>query len=181
MFLGMKSSRGALIITTKTPTRDRLHFGLTAKWGSHGNTFKQKPLGAAQYAYLLNEALQNDGRSAIYTAADRDAYQLQTNPFTHPNVDWYDELMKKNALSQSYNLNVSGGGKVAQFFVSLGYTNEQGLFKTNKDNGYNTDNLRCTCAYQSSDNRALPDPVIIAGSEILTYKCSQCQRHTNDR
>ncbi len=138
MFLGMKSSRGALIITTKTPTRDRLHFGLTAKWGIHGNTFKQKPLGAAQYAYLLNEALQNDGRSAIYTAADRDAYQLQTNPFTHPNVDWYDELMKKNALSQSYNLNVSGGGKVAQFFVSLGYTNEQGLFKTNKDNGYNT-------------------------------------------
>lgn len=138
MFLGMKSSRGALVITTKMPTHDRLHFGFTAKWGIHSNTFEQKPLSASQYAYLLNEALQNDGRMPIYTAQDRDAYRNLTSPVTHPDVNWYDELMNKNALSQSYNLNVSGGGKVAQFFVSLGYTGEEGLFKTNADNGYNT-------------------------------------------
>ncbi|WP_027450824.1 SusC/RagA family TonB-linked outer membrane protein [Xylanibacter brevis] len=138
MFLGMKSSRGALVITTKMPTHDRLHFGFTAKWGIHSNVKDQKPLSASQYAYLLNEALQNDGRSPIYNAQDRDAYRHQTSPFTHPDVNWYDELMKKNALSQSYNLNVTGGGKVAQFFVSLGYTGEEGLFKTNSDNGYNT-------------------------------------------
>ncbi|MBQ3630650.1 MAG: SusC/RagA family TonB-linked outer membrane protein [Prevotella sp.] len=138
MFLGMKSSRGAMIITTKMPTRDRLHFGFTAKWGLHSNTMNQKPLSADAYAYLLNEALQNDGRSAIYNTADRDAYQTQSSPYTHPNVNWYDELLNKNAMSQSYNLNVSGGGRVAQFFVSLGYTGEDGLFKTNKDNGYNT-------------------------------------------
>lgn len=138
MFLGMKSSRGALIITTKTPTRDRIHFGFTGKWGIHSNTFEQKPLSSAQYAYLLNEALQNDGRSAIYNADDRDAYKLGTDPYTHPDVNWYDQLMNKSAMSQSYNLNVTGGGRVAQFFVSLGYMNEQGLFKTNEDNGYNT-------------------------------------------
>ena len=82
--------------------------------------------------------MQNDGSSALYSVSDYQKYLDGTQPFTHPNVNWYDELMNKNALSQSYNLNVSGGGRVAQYVVSLGYTNEEGLFKTNKNNGYNT-------------------------------------------
>lgn len=138
MFLGMKSSRGALIITTKTPTIRKPHFSFTGKWGLHSNVKEQKPLSASEYSYLLNEALQNDGSSALYSVSDYQKYLDGTQPFTHPNVNWYDELMNKNALSQSYNLNVSGGGRVAQYVVSLGYTNEEGLFKTNKNNGYNT-------------------------------------------
>ena len=46
--------------------------------------------------------------------------------------------MDNNTTAQSYNLNVSGGNKFAQYFVSLGYTNEKGLFKTNSNNDYNT-------------------------------------------
>ncbi|UKK49043.1 SusC/RagA family TonB-linked outer membrane protein [Prevotella sp. E9-3] len=138
MFLGMKSSRGALIVTTKNPISGKMHFNFTGKWGIHSSVNEPKPVSAAQYAYLLNEALQNDGRAPIYNAADRDAYANQNDPFIHPDVNWYDELMNNHALSQSYNLNVSGGGRVAQFFVSLGYTNEEGLFKTNDENGYNT-------------------------------------------
>ena len=138
MFLGMKSSRGALVITTKNPTERKPHFSFTGKWGLHSNVKNQEPLSASEYAYLLNEALQNDGSSPLYSADDYHAFQDGSSPYTHPNVNWYDELMNKNALSQSYNLNVSGGGRVAQYVVSLGYTNEEGLFKTNKDNGYNT-------------------------------------------
>ena len=138
MFLGMKSSRGALIITTKQPTAGKLSLSLTGKFGVHSSTKHLKPLSASQYAYLLNEALQNDGKTSIYTSNDYYAYLNGTNPYTHPDINWEDELMKDNAISQSYNLNVSGGNKAAQYFVTLGYMNEQGLFKTNSDNSYNT-------------------------------------------
>lgn len=138
MFLGMKSSRGALLVTTKEPTQGKVRFSFTSKWGLHSNVKTPEALDASQYAYLLNEALQNDGSSPLYSSSDYLAFKNGTNKYTHPNVSWYDELMNKSALSQSYNLNVSGGGKVAQYFVSLGYTNEEGLFKTNSDNGYNT-------------------------------------------
>lgn len=138
MFLGMKSSRGALIITTKNPTQG-LHVSLTGKLGINGTAKKMRPLSAYQYAYLLNEALQNDGKSPLYSGDDFAAYRNHTNSYTHPDVDWYDEILKDNSVSQSYNLNVSGGGKTAQFFVSLGYDNWGGLFKRNsRDYGYNT-------------------------------------------
>ncbi|MGN0069611.1 MAG: SusC/RagA family TonB-linked outer membrane protein, partial [Prevotella sp.] len=97
-----------------------------------------KPLNASQYAYLLNEALQNDGKSPFYNYEDYKLYQNHTDPYLHPDINWSDELLKSSAISQSYNLNVSGGGKVAQYFISLGYLNEQGLFKTDDSNGYNT-------------------------------------------
>ena len=138
MFLGMKSSRGALVITTKQPTRGRIRLSLTGKFGVHNSVNKLKPLSSAQYAYLLNEALQNDGKQALYTSADYNAYLNGSNPYTHPDINWEDQVMNKNAITQSYNLNVSGGGKVAQFFVSLGYMNEAGLFKKDKSNPYNT-------------------------------------------
>ena len=35
-------------------------------------------------------------------------------------------------------MNVTGGGRVAQYFVSLGYYSENGLFKTSDANSYNT-------------------------------------------
>lgn len=138
MFLGMKSSRGALVITTKQPTMGKIRLSLTGKFGVHSSVNKLKPLSAGQYAYLLNEALQNDGKQGIYTSNDYFAYQAGNQPFTHPDINWQDEVMNNSASTQSYNLNVSGGGRVAQFFVSLGYMNEAGLFKTNKDNSYNT-------------------------------------------
>ena len=138
MFLGMKSSRGALIITTKKPTEGKLHLSLTGKFGVHSSVNKLKPLDAAQYAYLLNEALQNDGKAGIYTYNDYQAYLTGSDPYGHPNVNWQDEVLNDHATTQSYNLNVSGGSKVAQYVVNLGYMNEEGLFKKNKDNGYNT-------------------------------------------
>lgn len=138
MFLGMQSSRGALIITTKKPSKGELHVSLTGKFGFHSSVKKLHPLDAGTYTYLLNEALQNDGRSPLYSRADFDAYRSGNDPYLHPNVNWEDELLKDNAISQSYNMNVSGGGKVAQYFVSLGYLNEQGLFKTDKSQGYDT-------------------------------------------
>lgn len=138
MFLGMKSSRGALVITTKQPTMGKIKLSLTGKFGVHSSVNKLHPLSAAQYAYLLNEALQNDGKSSIYTSADYNAYLNGTNRFTNPDVNWEDEVLNDNATTQSYNLNVSGGGRVAQFFVSLGYMNETGLFKTDGSNSYNT-------------------------------------------
>ncbi|MDL2257118.1 SusC/RagA family TonB-linked outer membrane protein [Bacteroidales bacterium OttesenSCG-928-I14] len=138
MFLGMQSSRGALIITTKNPTKGALSLSFTGKWGFNSPLKTPKPLNSYQYAYLLNEALENDGKKAIYSYDDFEKYRSGSNPYTHPDINWFDELLNDNAVTQSYNLNVSGGNNVAQYFVSLGYMGEDGMFKTSSSNPYNT-------------------------------------------
>ncbi|MDR1121924.1 MAG: TonB-dependent receptor plug domain-containing protein [Dysgonamonadaceae bacterium] len=135
---GMRSARGLLVITTKQPDAGGFQLSFTGKYGMQQAVNLPKPLPAYQYAYLLNEALQNDGKNPVYSAADFNAFRNHTDPFANPDVNWYDQTMKNHAAIQSYNLNASGGGKTAQYFVSLGYMNEEGLFRTSSANSYNT-------------------------------------------
>ena len=138
LLAGMKSSRGLMVITTKKPDQTGFKLSFTGRYGIEQPLSMPQPLPAYQYAYLLNEALQNDGKTPFYTSADFNAYRSHSSPFTNPDVNWYDQILKKQAAIQSYNLSASGGGQVAQYFVSLSYLNQEGLFRTSPDNPYNT-------------------------------------------
>ncbi|MDR2086766.1 MAG: SusC/RagA family TonB-linked outer membrane protein [Dysgonamonadaceae bacterium] len=138
LLLGMQSARGMLVITTKKPEKEGFQLSFTARYGIQQPLNMPKPLQAYQYAYLLNEALQNDGNAPAYTPEDFAAYRNHTSAFTHPDINWYDQVLKSSSTIQSYNLNASGGGKIAHYFVSLGYMNEEGLFRTSAQNSYNT-------------------------------------------
>ena len=56
--------------------------------------------------------------------------RLGLDPDLYPNVDWMDVLLKDGAMTYRANLNMSGGGSTARYFVSLSYVNEEGMYKT---------------------------------------------------
>ncbi len=138
ILLGQNSSRGALLVTTKIPQAGAPHLSFTAETGTQSSLGLQSPLPAHKYAFLLNEALLNDGRNAAYTSTDFNAYRNGTDPINHPDVNWYNTILNKNPLLTRYNLNVNGGGTMARYIVSLSYMNQDGMFKTNDQNSYNT-------------------------------------------
>jgi TonB-linked SusC/RagA family outer membrane protein len=138
IMLGQNSARGALIVTTKQPVAGAPRVSITAETGVQSPLNLPKPLPAYQYAYLLNEALLNDGKTPAYTAADFTAYRDQTDPTGHPDVNWYKTIFRDNARLNRYNLNVTGGGATARYVVGLNYMNQQGLFVTSDANSYNT-------------------------------------------
>ena len=94
-----------------------------------------------------NKALQNDGLPIKYP--NPDAYKALNDPF-HPNVNWYDEVLKNTSTIQDYNLSFRGGTRSARYFVLMNYTDFTGLYKNataiDKDFGtnarYNKINLR---------------------------------------
>lgn len=141
MFLGMRSSRGALVITTKEPIKQGFQLSFTGRFGVQSALKTPNPLSAHQYAYLLNEALQNDGKEPFYTYDDFNKFRTQSNPYTHPNVNWFDEILNRTSTTQSYNLNVTGGNKFAQYFVSVGYMGENGLFSNPTESDAHDTNL----------------------------------------
>lgn len=138
ILLGQRSSRGILLVTTKRARAGKPRVSFTAQTGIQQSLNLPKPLPAWQYAYLLNEALQNDGKAPLYKEADIRAFRDQSSPYTHPDVNWYDVILRDNTPLSRYNLNVNGGGDVARYSVSLNYTGQQGIFKTSPDNSYNT-------------------------------------------
>lgn len=138
MFLGGRSSRGVMYVTTKKPVGEGFKISFTGRYGIQEPIKNPKPLPSYQWAYLLNEALVNDGKKGLYTADNIESFRYGTNPQTFPNVNWYDQVMKNNSDIQSYNLNATGGNKTAQYFVSLGYFSENGLLREDTQNTYNT-------------------------------------------
>ena len=140
ILLGINSSRGVLLITTKRAQAGAPRISFTAQTGIQSSMGLPTPLSAYQYAYLYNEALQNDGKVPIYSAADFDAYRNHTDPIRHPDVNWYNTLLRDNSPMTSYRLNINGGSNIARYSVALNYLNQDGMFKTASTSLYNTNN-----------------------------------------
>lgn len=138
ILLGQNSSRGALLVTTKSPMQGAPRLSFTVERATQSSLGMPDPIPAYQYAYLLNEALLNDGRNAAYTAADFEAYRNGSDRIGHPDVNWYNTVLRDNPLLTRYNLNVNGGSAVAKYIVSLSYLDQDGFYKTDDKNSYNT-------------------------------------------
>jgi TonB-linked SusC/RagA family outer membrane protein len=143
VMFGQRSSNGIISIITKKGNTGKPRLSFSAQAGFSTPVALPKPLQAAQYATLYNEAKQNDATIGTtvtpqFSPADIAAYQNGTDPYGHPNVDWYKTILKKNAPYRKYNFNVQGSGQGFTYFVDLDYLKEGGLFKTIDSNVYNT-------------------------------------------
>lgn len=137
--MGMSSGNGVVYIKTKRGKRTSLKIDFTAQLAFNQQIFRPDFLNSYQYAGLLNEALVNDGKASMYSQTDLELYRTGGDPYTHPDVDWQKQLLRKSAPIQQYNLNMSGGGKVARYFIDLNVYNQDGFLKQdNSLNSYNT-------------------------------------------
>ncbi|MCX2452051.1 SusC/RagA family TonB-linked outer membrane protein [Pedobacter sp. PLR] len=137
--MGMRSADGVVLVRTKTGSPGRQTITFSAQGGMQESLQLPKYLDAYNYAFLANEASANDKRPQIYSPADLEAYKNSSDPYHHPNVDWYDATLKPRYGFNRVNLNVSGGGKSARYFVALENQNQGGIFKEGTNN-FNTNN-----------------------------------------
>ncbi|HLP73149.1 MAG TPA: SusC/RagA family TonB-linked outer membrane protein, partial [Bacteroidales bacterium] len=130
---GSKAANGVLLVTTKRGQEGPLKVTFSTRQGLQSPVRLPKFLGSYDYATLYNEALANDGKPALYTSADLDAYQSGNDPLYHPDVDWYGEMLRKTAPTADYDLNFRGGNSTAKYFVLVNMLNDQGLYVKSGD------------------------------------------------
>lgn len=82
--------------------------------------------------------MANDGRPAIYSQTYIETYKSGKRPYTHPNISWTDELLRKNASFNRYTVGAEGASKYVSYAMSLDHMNQQGLLKPNDVNPYST-------------------------------------------
>jgi hypothetical protein len=140
ILLGINSSNAVLLVTTKKPQAGRTLISFAAQTAIQQPLGLPTPLPAYQYAYLYNEALQNDGKAPFYTTADFDAYRNHTDPIGHPDVNWFNSILRKNSPMRNYKLNITGGNNIARYSVSLNYLNQAGILQSDPSLSYNTNN-----------------------------------------
>ena len=126
---GARAANGVVLVTTKAGKEGQLKVSFTTRQGFNQAQALPQFLNAYDYSVLYNEALNNDGLPIRYTDADLEAYKNGSDPVFHPDVDWYDQVLRPASYASSYNLNFGGGDKFVRYFVSLNALSSQGLFK----------------------------------------------------
>lgn len=137
---GIKGANGVLIVTTRRGKLGRPQFNFRAETGWQAPVRTPKFLNSFQTATLVNEAYRNDGLTPKFTNADLSAFKSGNDPYGHPDVNWYDAIMKPYSLQSNANLDVSGGTDAVKYFISGGIFSQNGNvrdFSTGKD-GVNT-------------------------------------------
>ncbi len=125
---GIRGANGALWATTKRGRAGKTRITLQARNGWQQPTALPAFVGAYDYAHLYNEALGNDGLAPRYTPQALDAYRTGSDPYLFPDVNWYDEVLRKSAPQRDMSLTFSGGGQTAKYFILLGYNRNEGLY-----------------------------------------------------
>ncbi len=119
---GNRASAGVILITTKKSKvgeKFRVDYGGNVSYGTIAK--KIEVLGRDQYVETLKSVLGEEHKALTLIGNE--------------NTNWQD-LIFQNALGQDHNLSFSGALKSLPYRISLGYTNMNGLLKTDNFTRY---------------------------------------------
>ncbi len=138
---GVRGANGVIIITTKRGAEQKPVVSLSAQYGLQQPTRLPNYLQSYETALLRNESFINDGYTADqlpFQPEALEAFRTHSDPYHYPDVDWYDEVLRKVTPQGQYNVNIKGGTKTARYFLSAGYFFQDGLFNTVDHKDYST-------------------------------------------
>ena len=135
---GMRGANGVILITTKKGKAGKAKVTFrTEATNLHGLRFPEYIQGH-EFANLMNEASTVSGNPLPWTDEQIEKFRDGSDPYLYPNVDWTDEVLKKDAFQTTNTLSVTGGNETVRYYVSVGYMSTSGLWKEDPTFGYST-------------------------------------------
>lgn len=126
---GSRGSNGVVLITTKKgAAKDKSNIVFSSYYGIQSIIKEKKLLNASEYRQMYNEAKLSVGESAAYTSE-------QINNPEH-DVDWLDVIQQSSPIVQNYQLSSMGGNEKTQYYLGLGYFEQEGLLHKQKFDRY---------------------------------------------
>ncbi|MFY0686747.1 MAG: TonB-dependent receptor [Cyclobacteriaceae bacterium] len=166
---GARAANGAILVTTKRGVSGKptLSFDFNQGWSQP--TQVPRMSNAGQYADIMNElpiyksipvdewdaawsSIQSTGTytsptagvsalSANYSPDAVAKHKDGSDPWGHPDTDWFGDAFKTWAPQSRYNLQLAGGSDNIRYMGSLGFINQDGIYK-NTATYYKQYNLR---------------------------------------
>ncbi|ANI90577.1 SusC/RagA family TonB-linked outer membrane protein [Arachidicoccus ginsenosidimutans] len=140
---GARGANGVILVTTKNGIEGKTKFNVRAEMPVSSNTRNFKFADNVTYMNLANEAvLTRDPLGNLPYSQDKiDHTAAGDDPIKYPNNNWINQLIKDYTVNQKLNINASGGGKVAQYYLSGTYNVDNGVLKQLSGSDFNN-NIR---------------------------------------
>ena len=138
---GAQAANGVILITTKRGKIGKPTITASFNQGFGRPTVLPKMADAATYAIMLNEINEYAGRAPKYNDEQIQKYRDGSDPWSYPNTDWFEEVLRPWSGQNAANLSMNGGSETMRYFVSLSSRSQQGYYY-NSGTKYNQYDLR---------------------------------------
>ncbi|MDO4782257.1 MAG: TonB-dependent receptor [Capnocytophaga felis] len=149
---GSRAPFGVILVTTKSGREGRIqiNYNNSFRFSSAMNT--PRMLDSESFAYYWNDASANSGGNPIFrpeiiekikqykageltVATDWNERQNKWNEYMNAwdNVDWFKQFYRNWAPAQEHNLSIRGGNEKTNYYLSLGWLDQEGLVRYNTD------------------------------------------------
>lgn len=140
---GIKAANGVIVVTTKRGKKQRPSISYTATLGmttspTYNNMFRMNSADRIDMSIEMQERGLSFGykpsdigyEGALQHLWNKDIsyqeFQQQVKALKGLNTDWYD-LLFSNSFSHQHSVSITGGGDRNDYYMSLGYANDQSV------------------------------------------------------
>lgn len=128
---GARGANGVILVTTKEGAEGKMKLSFRAENSISAPVREVDVADPITFMYLHNEAVRtrNPNNALPYLESEIAARERGLNPYVYPTVDWKQMLFKDYTSNYRGNMNISGGGRVARYYVALSYSRDNGILK----------------------------------------------------
>ena len=137
---GARGANGVIMVTTKEGKQGKVKLNIRYEKAYSAAARKVSIADPITYMRLHNEAL------ATREPLSGKIYSLEKilisqdpnrNKMAYPTINWFDELLEDYTLNSRFNFNVSGGGKIARYYLAATVNTDNGNLKIEPQNNFN--------------------------------------------
>lgn len=126
---GARAANGVVLITTKRGKEGKPTVTYTGNMGFSQPTRAPELCNAFEYATMVNEIDKYSGREGRYSDEDLRLWQDGSDPWGHPDTDWFKETIKSVSPMYRHDLGISGGSDRFRFYMNLAANGEEGIYR----------------------------------------------------
>lgn len=150
---GVRGANGVIIINTKKGKVGRPEVSFRTEHAVLQGLRFPEYINGYEFASLMNEAVAHATSGTgtpAWTEAELQKFRDGSEPYDYPDVNWIDQVLKRNAYQTINNLSINGGNETIRYWLNVGYTSHGGLFQEDAAYKYKTNtrsdryNLRST-------------------------------------
>lgn len=136
---GARGANGVILVTTKEGTEGKAKISFRIENSISTPTRNVELADPITYMELHNESIRTRDPDAplMYSQTKIENTRMGVDPIVFPATDWRKELFKDYTMNQRFNLNVSGGGQVARYYVAGSMNRDNGVLKVDGRNNFN--------------------------------------------
>ncbi|SFC61329.1 TonB-linked outer membrane protein, SusC/RagA family [Parapedobacter composti] len=136
---GARGANGIIMVTTKSGREGPVQVFARVDYNLSMPVQMTKLVDGIEYMRLYNEArtTRDPVLGPFYSEQKIQSTMRGVDPMLYPNVDWQETLFNNSTNNYRSNVSLSGGGQVANYYVSAGWEKETGLLKVDQRNNFN--------------------------------------------